>query len=78
MPLRLDHGLGYIFEKLVEDKVMIWNPGHGPDHKGESCTAANGRPCVISQSVNFVTVPRAHHTTVSKDGSAPLGQHKYF
>ena len=21
--------------------------------------------------------PRAHHTTVSKDGSAPLGQHKY-
>ena len=74
MPLRLDHGLGYIFEKLVEDKVMISNPGHGPDHKGESCThyAANGRPCVISQSVNFVTVPRAHH------GSAPLGQHKYL
>jgi len=29
-----------------------------------------------SQSVSFVAVPRAH-STVSKDGSAPLGQHKY-
>jgi BRCT domain type II-containing protein len=25
-----------------------------------------------SQSVSFIAVPRAHHTTVSKDGSAPL------
>ena len=31
----------------------------------------------VSQSVSFVAVPRAHYITVSKDGSAPLGQHKY-
>ena len=32
----------------------------------------------VSQSVSFIAVPpRSLHTTVSKDGSAPLGQHKY-
>jgi len=32
----------------------------------------------VSQSVSFIAVPpRSLHTTVSKDGSARLGQHKY-
>ena len=30
----------------------------------------------VSQSVSS-RPPHAHSTTVSKDGSAPLGQHKY-
>ena len=30
----------------------------------------------VSQSVSSRS-PRAHYTTASKDGSAPLGQHKY-
>ena len=31
----------------------------------------------VSHSVSFVAAPRAYYTTVSTDGSAPLGQHKY-
>ena len=42
----------------------------------ESTKAAVSHLC--HQSVSFVAPPpRAHYTTVSTDGSAPLGQHKY-
>jgi hypothetical protein len=32
---------------------------------------------LVSPTVSFFAVPRAHHT-VSQGGSAPLGQHKYM
>ena len=42
------------------------------------CCPLGSRHSLISKSVSFVAVPpRSHYTTVTKGGSAPLGQHKY-
>ena len=47
---------------------------------GASTSTAVGKfrgAVLVSPSVSFFAVPRAHHT-VSQGGSAPLGQHKYM